>query len=244
MGWMHDSLAYMRENPVHRKFHHDRLTFSIWYAFAENFVLPYSHDEVVHGKGSLVGKMPGDSWQKFASLRLLYGYMWAHPGKKLLFMGGEFGQRREWTHDDALEWWVLQYPEHAGLQRWVGDLNRAYRQETALHQIDFDQAGFEWIDCHDADASVIAFVRRGRDGSAPLLVVCNFTPVPRPNYRVGVPRSGYWRELLNSDAAGYGGSGSGNLGGVASTPTPAHGRADSIVLTLPPLATLYLRCDV
>ncbi|MEP7275361.1 MAG: 1,4-alpha-glucan branching protein GlgB [Betaproteobacteria bacterium] len=240
MGWMHDTLDYLRESPVHRKHQQDRLTFSIWYAFAENFVLPLSHDEVVHGKGSLIGKMPGDTWQQFANLRLLFGYMWAHPGKKLLFMGCEFGQRREWTHDDALEWWVLRYGEHAGLQRWVADLNALYRHEPALHEVDFDTAGFEWIDCKDAEASVLSFLRRPRKGK-PVLVVCNFTPVPRPNYVVGVPEGGYWRELLNSDAVNYGGSGQGNLGGVEAAPVAAQGRFHSLSLTLPPLATIFLR---
>jgi 1,4-alpha-glucan branching enzyme len=239
MGWMHDTLDYMRQDPVFRKFHHDRLTFSIWYAFAENFVLPLSHDEVVHGKGSLVGKQPGDTWQQFAGLRAMYGYMWSHPGKKLLFMGGEFGQRREWNHDDSLEWWVLQFPEHSGLARWVGDLNRLYRAEPALHALDFDAAGFEWIDCHDAEASVASYVRKSRDGARPVLVVCNFTPVARPNYVLGVPRAGYWREALNSDATLYGGSGVGNFGGVEAAPLPAHGRAQSITITLPPLATVF-----
>jgi 1,4-alpha-glucan branching enzyme len=241
MGWMHDTLGYFAQDPIHRKYHHDRLTFSIWYAFAENFVLPLSHDEVVYGKGALIAKMPGDTWQQFANLRALYGYMWAHPGKKLLFMGGEFGQRREWAHEEALEWWVLQYPEHAGLQRWVADLNRLYRTEPALHQVDFDQAGFEWIDCHDAAESVIAFLRKPRGAAATVLVACNFTPMPRPNYVLGVPRPGYWREVLNSDAALYGGSGVGNLGGVESAPVAAHGRYHSVTLTLPPLSTVLLR---
>jgi len=240
MGWMHDTLDYMRQEPVYRKFHHDKLTFSIWYAFFENFVLPLSHDEVVYGKGSLIGKMPGDSWQQFANLRLLFGYMWAHPGKKLLFMGGEFGQRREWTHDGALEWWVLGQSEHAGVQRWVADLNALYRREPALHQVDFDTGGFEWVDCHDADASVLSFLRIPRKGP-PVLVVCNFTPVPRANYVVGVPEGGYWRELLNGDAVQYGGSGVGNYGGVDAAPVPAHGRFHSLSLTVPPLAALYFK---
>ncbi|MCZ7563481.1 MAG: 1,4-alpha-glucan branching protein GlgB [Burkholderiales bacterium] len=240
MGWMHDTLKYMREDPVFRKYHHDRLTFSIWYAFTENFVLPLSHDEVVHGKGSLAGKMPGDTWQQFAGLRALYGYMWSHPGKKLLFMGGEFGQRREWAHDGELEWWVLQYPEHAGLRSWIGDLNRVYRAERALHEVDFDQAGFEWIDCADAEASVISYLRRTRSGEA-IVVVCNFTPVPRPNYVLGVPAGGFWRELLNSDAPLYGGSGVGNYGGVEAAPVPAHGRMHSVTLTLPPLGVVFLK---
>ena len=241
MGWMHDTLKYMSQDPVHRKFHHDQLTFSIWYAFFENFVLPLSHDEVVHGKGALIGKMPGDSWQQFANLRLLYGYMWGHPGKKLLFMGGEFGQRREWAHEESLEWHVLQYPEHAGLQRWVTDLNRLYRSEPALHQLDFEQSGFEWVDCNDSEQSVLTFLRRPRDGGPPLLVACNFTPVPRVNYLIGVPCGGYWRELANSDATLYGGSGMGNFGGVEAAPVAAHGRAHSLTLTLPPLAVLMLK---
>lgn len=241
MGWMHDTLKYMSQDPVHRKFHHDQLTFSIWYAFFENFVLPLSHDEVVHGKGALIGKMPGDSWQQFANLRLLYGYMWGHPGKKLLFMGGEFGQRREWAHEESLEWHVLQYPEHAGLQRWVTDLNRLYRSEPALHQVDFEQSGFEWVDCNDSEQSVLTFLRRPRGGGPPLLIACNFTPVPRVNYIIGVPCGGYWRELANSDATLYGGSGMGNFGGVEAAPVAAHGRAHSLTLTLPPLAVLMLK---
>lgn len=241
MGWMHDTLKYMSQDPVHRKFHHDQLTFSIWYAFFENFVLPLSHDEVVHGKGALIGKMPGDSWQQFANLRLLYGYMWGHPGKKLLFMGGEFGQRREWAHEESLEWHVLQYPEHAGLQRWVTDLNRLYRSEPALHQVDFEQSGFEWVDCNDSEQSVLTFLRRPRGGGPPLLIACNFTPVPRVNYIIGVPCGGYWRELANSDATLYGGSGMGNFGGVEAAPVAAHGRAYSLTLTLPPLAVLMFK---
>jgi 1,4-alpha-glucan branching enzyme len=241
MGWMHDTLDYFAQDPIHRKYHHDRITFSIWYAFAENFALPLSHDEVVHGKGSLVGRMPGDTWQQFANLRALYGYMWAHPGKKLLFMGGEFGQRREWAHEEALEWWVLQYPEHAGLQRWVADLNRVYRVEPALYEVDFDQSGFEWIDCHDAQAGVISFLRKSRDGRGTILAVCNLTPVPRTNHVLGVPAAGYWKELLNSDATLYGGSGIGNYGGVESAPVPAHGRFHSLTLALPPLATLLFK---
>ena len=241
MGWMHDTLDYMRQEPIHRKHHHDRLTFSIWYAFFENFVLPLSHDEVVYGKGSLIGKMPGDSWQQFANLRLLFGYMWAHPGKKLLFMGGEFGQRREWTHEGGLEWWVSKLPEHAGVQRWVRDLNAVLRTEPALYQLDFDQAGFEWIDAGDKEASVLSFLRKPKSGAAPLLAVCNFTPVVRHNYSVGVPQGGLWRELLNSDAGAYGGSGVGNFGGVEAAPVPAHGRAHALTLTLPPLGCILLK---
>ena len=243
MGWMHDTLDYMRQDPIHRRHHHDRLTFSIWYAFFENFVLPLSHDEVVYGKGSLIGKMPGDSWQQFANLRLLFGYMWAHPGKKLLFMGGEFGQRREWTHESGLEWWVSTLAEHAGVQRWVRDLNGALRTEPALYQLDFDQAGFEWIDAGDAAASVLTFLRKPKSGVAPLVAVCNFTPIVRHNYSVGVPHGGLWRELLNSDAGVYGGSGIGNFGAVEAAPVPAQGRAHALTLTLPPLGCLLLKPD-
>jgi 1,4-alpha-glucan branching enzyme len=240
MGWMHDTLDYMRQEPIYRKFHHDRLLFSIWYAFAENFVLPLSHDEVVYGKASLIGKMPGDNWQRFANLRAMYGYMWGHPGKKLLFMGSEFAQWREWAHERQLDWALLQRPEHAGVRRWVADLNAVYRAEPALHEVDFDAAGFEWIDTHDADHSVIAFLRRAGDGS-PLLVVCNFTPVPRTNYLLGIPVAGYWRELLNSDAGMYGGSGMGNMGGVEAAPVAAHGRYHALALLLPPLSTMFFK---
>ncbi len=241
MGWMNDTIRYFQTDPVFRKYHHDALTFSIWYAFTENFVLPLSHDEVTHGKGSLLGKMHGDEWQQFANLRLLYGYMWGHPGKKLLFMGSEFAQRREWQHDESLEWHALEYPLHAGMQRWVRDLNRCYRDSPALHELDFSSAGFEWLDCHDAEASVIAFLRKPRSSGGEMLVVCNFTPVVRENYRLGVPHGGLWQERLNSDAREYGGSGQGNLGAVAAAPLTAHGRPYSLRLTLPPLAALYLQ---
>jgi 1,4-alpha-glucan branching enzyme len=241
LGWMHDTLRYFSQNPVFRRYHQDRLTFSIWYAFNENFVLPLSHDEVVHGKGSLIGRMPGDNWQQFANLRLLYGWMWGHPGKKLLFMGGEFGQRREWQHEESLEWHVLQYPDHAGVMQWVADLNRLYAAEPGLHELDFEVQGFEWIDCNDRDASVMSFLRKSRDGARTVLVVCNFTPLVRENYVLGVPHPGYWREVLNSDASGYGGSGIGNYGGVHSQPVSAHGRPHSLSLRLPPLAALFLR---
>jgi 1,4-alpha-glucan branching enzyme len=243
MGWMHDTLEYMKQDPINRKYHQGQLTFSLIYAFNENFVLPLSHDEVVYGKGSLIGKMPGDDWQKFANLRALYGYMWAHPGKKLLFMGGEFGQRREWTHDGELEWWVAQLPEHAGVQHLVRDLNRIYRSEPALHKIDFSADGFEWLDIGGADLSVIAFLRKAPGQGAPLVVVCNFTPVPRPNFLVGVPSRGVWREILNTDAREYGGSGWGNMGGVESAPVTTQGRLESISLNLPPLATIVLRWE-
>jgi 1,4-alpha-glucan branching enzyme len=242
MGWMHDTLEYMKQDPIHRKFHHGQLTFSLIYAFNENFVLPLSHDEVVYGKGSLIGKMPGDDWQQFANLRTLYGYMWAHPGKKLLFMGGEFGQRREWTHEGELEWWVAELPEHAGVKRLVSDLNRIYRSEPALHKIDFSPEGFEWLDLSHGDISIIAFLRKAPGAGAPLLVICNFTPVPRPNFLVGVPCRGVWYEILNTDAREYGGSGWGNLGSVESVPVSTQGRLESVNLNLPPLATIVLRC--
>jgi 1,4-alpha-glucan branching enzyme len=241
MGWMHDTLDYFAKNPVYRKYQHSSLTFRRIYAFAENFVLPLSHDEVVHGKASLLSKMPGDDWQKFANLRLLFGYMFAQPGKKLLFMGGEFGQWREWNHDASLDWHLLHSPPHQGVQRWVCDLNRAYRQHPALHWADCDPAGFEWVDCSDAEASVISLLRQGPPGTPPILAVCNFTPVPRTNYRTGVPEGGVWQELLNSDGRDYGGSGWGNLGALESAPIAAHGRPFSLMLTLPPLAMILLQ---
>ncbi|MEX1183013.1 MAG: 1,4-alpha-glucan branching protein GlgB [Gemmatimonadota bacterium] len=246
MGWMHDTLDYMEHDPVHRSYHHGRLTFRGVYAFTENFVLPLSHDEVVHGKGSLIGKMPGDDWQRFANLRLLFGYMFTQPGKKLVFMGGEIGQWREWNHDDQLDWYLLGNERHAGVQHWVRDLNRFYRAERAAHELDFDPAGFQWLDADDAWNSVLSYVRRGRpvdDGGADeeLLVICNFTPLVRRNYRVGVPTVGFWQELLNSDAKLYGGGGVGNLGGVESVPIPFHGRPHSLNLTLPPLGILVLK---
>jgi 1,4-alpha-glucan branching enzyme len=241
MGWMHDTLSYMSQDPYFRKYHHNKLTFRMLYAFHENFVLPLSHDEVVYGKGSLLGKMPGDEWQKFANLRLLFGYMYAQAAKKLLFMGGEIGQGREWAHDHSVEWDLLQYPLHGSLQRWVADLNRLYRAEPALYQRDLDPAGFEWIDCNDAESSVISLLRKGASTDDLFLVVCNFTPVPRPNYRLGAPRGGFWQELLNSDATLYGGSGWGNLGGVEAVPIPLHGRSHSITVALPPLAALFFK---
>jgi 1,4-alpha-glucan branching enzyme len=241
MGWMHDTLFYFSRDPIHRKYHHHQLTFSIWYAFHENFVLPLSHDEVVHGKGSLLAKMPGDDWQKFANLRALFGYMWTHPGKKLLFMGGEFGQWREWNHDQSLDWHLLEYAPHRGLQRYVQDLNRLLRSEPALYELDFEPAGFEWVDPNDWEQSVLSYLRKGRDPNELLLVVGNFTPVPRHHYRLGVPRAGRWREILNSDAELYGGSGLGNLGGVEAVPLPSHGRPYSLTLTLPPLAVIVFK---
>ena len=243
MGWMHDTLQYFSHDPIHRQFHHNQLTFRMLYGFTENFVLPLSHDEVVHGKGSLIGKMPGDEWQRFANLRLLFGYMFAQPGKKLLFMGDEFGQVREWTHDTSLEWHVLQYPLHRGVQSWVEQLNRVYRSESALHQLDSDPAGFEWVDCNDSATSVLSLLRKAKSPQETVLIVCNFTPVPRPSYRVGVPSGGFWRELLNSDAREYGGSGLGNLGGLLAEAQPAHGRPYSLNLVLPPLAAVFLKAE-
>ena len=241
MGWMHDTLEYMSQDPYFRKYQHYKLTFRVLYAFHENFVLPLSHDEVVYGKRSLLGKMPGDDWQKFANLRLLFGYMYAQAAKKLLFMGGEFGQRREWTHDSMVEWDLLQDGRHSGLQQWVTDLNRLYRQEPALHERDLDPAGFEWVDCTDAESSVVSLLRKGKSTDEAILIVCNFTPVPRTNYRIGASLGGFWKEVLNSDATQYGGSGWGNLGGLETVPIPLHGRAQSITLTLPPLAALFFK---
>ena len=241
MGWMHDTLYYFEREPVHRKFHHSNLTFRMLYAFGENFMLPLSHDEVVHGKGSLLGKMPGDDWQKFANLRLLYAWMYAQPGKKLLFMGGEFGQWREWDVETSLDWHLLEYPMHSGLRLWVGDLNRVMREEKALHELDFDPAGFQWIDVTDADQSVVSLIRRGRSPADVVVAAFNFTPVPRHNYQIGVPAPGHWREMLNGDAPMYGGSGMGNLGGVDAVPVAMHGHGHSVTLTLPPLAALFLK---
>ncbi|WP_295524091.1 1,4-alpha-glucan branching protein GlgB [uncultured Pseudacidovorax sp.] len=244
MGWMHDTLDYVHDDPVYRRYHHHRLTFSLVYAFTENFVLPLSHDEVVYGKGSLIGKMPGDEWQQFANLRAFFGYMWAHPGKKLLFMGGEFGQRREWTHEGELEWWVSDQWGHRGVQQFVRQLNRVLREEPALHQLDFDPAGFQWLEADDSDRSLYMFLRKPQGGGAPVLVICNMTPVPRPGLRVGVPVAGNWTELINSDAQEFDGSGWGNLGGVQTVPVPSHGQAQSLVLAVPPLSTLYLRAPL
>ena len=241
MGWMHDMLEYMSVDPIYRSYHHNRITFSMLYAFTENFILPFSHDEVVHGKGAMIGKMPGDEWQRFANLRLLYGYMFGHPGKKLLFMGNDFGQVAEWNHDTSIEWHVLQYPFHSGLRRWVSDLNTLYRGQTAMYEIDFDPSGFEWIDCNDVERSTVSFLRRGRRPGDLMVFACNFTPVTFENYRLGVPSGGYWKELLNSDATLYGGSGQGNLGGLEATPLPIHGRPFSLNMTLPPLAIVMLK---
>ena len=241
MGWMHDVLDYVRYDPVHRRFHHNQLTFGMLYAWSEHFVLPLSHDEVVHGKGSLLGKMPGDEWRRFANLRMLYGFMWAYPGRKLLFMGGEFGQSSEWNHDKSLDWHLLDAgPYHRGVQRLVADLNRLYRAEPALHQQDSEPAGFAWMDCADADQSVVAFCRFARDGGV-VLCVANFTPVPRPGYRVGVPRAGYWAEALNTDSAHYAGGNLGNGPGVHAEARPWHGQSHSVTLTIPPLGVLLFR---
>ena len=240
MGWMHDTLQYMQHDPIHRRYHHGELTFRGVYAFQENFVLPLSHDEVVHGKGSLLDKMPGDEWQKFANLRLLYAYMFATPGKKLLFMGGEFAQWSEWKHDQAIDLHLEQYDRHRGMRDLVGHLARSYRAIPALHQLDASHEGFEWLDANDSDNSVLSFVRKDRDGNT-IVCVFNFTPVVRTNYRIGVPFEGWWSELVNTDATEYGGSGQGNMGGVEATPVPAHGRPHSVNLTVPPLAALFLQ---
>jgi len=241
MGWMHDTLRYFSKDPIHRKFHHNDLTFRMMYAFTENFVLPLSHDEVVYGKGSLIGKMPGDDWRKFANLRLLFAHMYSQPGKKLLFMGGEIGQWREWNHDASIDWWLLDYLPHAALQRWVEDLNKAYRDIPALHELDTSAEGFEWIDCCDTENSIVSLIRKSRSNPEQTVAVAlNFTPIPRHNYMIGVPYGGTWREILNSDAPLYGGSGQGNMGGVDAAPIPLHGRRWSLNLTLPPLGAVFL----
>jgi 1,4-alpha-glucan branching enzyme len=238
---MHDILTYISKDPVHRRWEHQHLTFSMLYAFNENFVLPFSHDEVVHGKGSLLSKVPGDLWQKFATLRTLYVYMFLHPGKKLLFMGQELGEWREWSHDDSVAWHLSGEPLHAGLQRCLGDLNRLYAGQRALYELDFEPGGFSWIDCHDHESSVIALMRHARDRQDTVVAVFNWTPVARHEYRVGVPEPGYYRELLNSDAWYYGGSNVGNEGGLDTEPVPAHGHAQSLRLTLPPLAGIVFK---
>jgi 1,4-alpha-glucan branching enzyme len=241
MGWMHDTLKFMSLEPVHRKYHHNQLTFRGLYAFSENFVLPLSHDEVVYGKRSLLDKMPGDVWQKFANLRLLLGHMFTTPAKKLLFMGGDFGQWNEWNHDQSLDWHLLDWPLHRGIQKLVSDLNHLYQKEPALHELDCSPAGFEWVDCQDIEQTVLTFLRVDKKRDEHILVVCNFTPVVRHNYMVGVPQGGFWEELLNSDSTVYGGSGVGNYGGVESNPVPAHGRKYMLTLTLPPLAILIMK---
>jgi 1,4-alpha-glucan branching enzyme len=241
MGWMHDTLEYFANDPVYRKYHQNRLTFSLLYAFSENFMLPLSHDEVVYGKGSLINKMPGDQWQRFANLRLLTGYMFLHPGKKLLFMGGEIGQWAEWNHDASIDWHLEGQGLHQGLKRWVADMNALYRSEPALYEEDSSPEGFQWVDCNDLENSVVTFLRLSRGRKQQTLVLCNFTPVPRHSYRVGVPRRGFWKELCNSDAVDYGGSGQGNMGGVNSSPVGCHGFLNSISVTLPPLSVCLLR---
>jgi 1,4-alpha-glucan branching enzyme len=243
MGWMHDTLSYMSRDPIYRKYHHDKLTFRMLYAFHENFILPLSHDEVVHGKGSLLGKMPGDDWQKFANLRLLYGYMYAQPGKKLLFMGGEFGQWSEWHHEESLEWQLLKYDPHSGLQQWIQDLNGLYTNNPALYELDFEPAGFEWIDCNDSQQSVVSLVRKGLSAEDMMIVVCNFTPVTHFAYKLGAPRDGVWKEVLNSDSPYYGGSGQGNLGSIQAERVPRHARPYTLSLTLPPLSAVYLKWE-
>jgi 1,4-alpha-glucan branching enzyme len=240
MGWMHDTLEYFQQNPVHRRYHHHELTFSMIYAFTENFILPLSHDEVVHGKGSLLGKMPGDRWQQLANLRALYAFMWAHPGKKLLFMGGELAQPPEWNHNVSLEWNLLDFPDHAGVHRLVRDLNARYRGEPALYEVDFDPSGFRWLDANDAQRNIVAFMRVAADGKQSLICVCNLSPVPRERYRVGLPQDGRWRELLNTDSELYGGSNVGNLGGVDAESCPWQGQPFSAELTLPPLGVVWL----
>jgi 1,4-alpha-glucan branching enzyme len=238
MGWMHDILQYVSRNPVHRRWAHNELTFSMLYAYTENFVLPFSHDEVVHGKRSLIDKMPGDGWQKAATLRLLYGFMYGHPGKKLLFMGSEFGQWREWNYDAGLDWWLLDYDFHRGIARCVEDLNRLYREHPALYERDFAPSGFQWIDCSDNENSVVSILRRGARPEDHVVMVFNFTPVPRSAYTVGVPNAGRYREVLNTDATIYGGSGVGNAGGATPGANPAHGFDQSLSLLLPPLGCL------
>ena len=240
MGWMHDTLGYFARDSIHRRFHHHELTFSLVYAFSENFILPLSHDEVVHGKGSLLRKMPGDRWQQLANLRALYGYMWAHPGKKLLFMGGELAQEREWDHDGSLDWHLLEQRGHSGVQALVRDLNRIYRDEAALWEVDFEPAGFQWLEPNDADGNTLAFSRLSADAKRLVVCVCNLSPVVRERYRLGLPRGGRWVELLNTDSTYYGGSDVGNLGGVAAEERPWHGQERSAEIVLPPLATLWL----
>jgi 1,4-alpha-glucan branching enzyme len=241
MGWMHDTLLYITRDPIYRKYHQNDLTFRMVYAFTENFALPLSHDEVVYGKASLLSKMPGDDWQKFANLRLLFGYMYAQPGKKLLFMGGEFGQRREWSHEESLEWHLLRYPPHTGVRQWVADLNQFYRSQPALYQLDFEPAGFEWIDASDYKHSIFSFIRRGHTADDVVVVVCNFTPETHYKYDIGVPLPGIWQEVLNSDETKYGGSGQVNAIALPTSKKTVHGRPQAITLTIPPLATAFFK---
>ena len=244
MGWMNDTLKYMKRDPIHRKYHHTELTFRPMYAYTENFLLPLSHDEVVHMKGSLLSRMPGDDWRKLANLRLLLAYQCATPGKKLLFMGGEIAQWAEWDHDSSLQWHLLEFPAHAGVRSLAADLNRLYAAEPALHARDFEPSGFEWIDCHDWEYSTLSLARRGGAPEEVILVALNFTPVPRYGYRVGVPAPGFWREVVNTDSTAYGGSGVGNLGGLNAAEIPAHGRPWSLSLTLPPLAAVFFKNEI
>jgi 1,4-alpha-glucan branching enzyme len=241
MGWMHDMLDYFSKEPIYRKYQHGSITFSLLYAFTENFVLPISHDEVVHGKGSLLAKFPGDEWQRFANQRAFFAYMWTHPGKKLLFMGSDVGQPWEWSHDGAVSWNLLEYDYHKKLQDLVRELNRLYKSEPALYEVDFHHSGFEWVDFHDADGSVIAFIRRPEQGSTFVLVCCNFTPVPRKKYRFGVPESGFYEEILNTDSEQFGGSNMGNGGGLTADKVVQHGRPFSVEVALPPLAVVVFR---
>ncbi|MEP4197734.1 MAG: 1,4-alpha-glucan branching protein GlgB [Aliishimia sp.] len=241
MGWMNDTLRYMGEDPINRKYHHDKATFGLHYAFSENFILPLSHDEVVHGKGSLLARMPGDDWQRFANLRAYFGFMWGHPGKKLMFMGCEFAQADEWNNESSLDWHLLDHAPHAGMQSWVRDLNQLYQNTPALHQLDSKAEGFRWVDGGNTADSILSWVRFGEEGTSPVLVVTNFTPVPRPGFRLGVPATGHWDEVLNSDAALYGGSNTGTAGGAASQDIAAHGFDASIEITVPPLATVFFR---
>jgi 1,4-alpha-glucan branching enzyme len=241
MGWMHDTLLYMSHEPIHRSYHHNKLTFRMLYAFHENYILPLSHDEVVHGKGSLLGKMPGDEWQKFANLRLLYGYMYSQPAKKLLFMGAEIGQWQEWNHSHSLDWHLLGNRFNSGLQRWLEDLNQFYRKNPAMHEKDFSHEGFEWIDCNDVHQSTLSLIRHGNTPGDDIIVVCNFTPVPRHNFRIGVAREGVWKECLNSDSWDYGGSNQGNMGFLEATPLPSHGHYFSLNLVLPPLGVVFFK---
>ena len=241
MGWMNHTIKYMLRDPIHRKFHQNDITFSLIYAFTENFVLPFSHDEVVHGKGAMLAQMPGDPWQKFANLRLLYAYQWSHPGKKLMFMGGEFGQWNEWNYDAELQWDLLNWNTHRGLQNLVADLNSLYKREAALYHHDFEGHGFEWIDCQSGGDSMLAYLRKSKDGKENILVVANFTPVVRRNYRIGVPAAGWYQEIFNSDAEYYGGSNVGNFPGMMADPVGHHGRPASLNLTLPPLAVTMFK---
>ena len=241
MGWMNDTLRYIRHEAIHRKYHHDELTFSLIYAFTENFILPFSHDEVVHGKGSMLDQMPGDLWQRFANLRLLYGYMWSHPGKKLTFMGSEFGQWNEWNCNTSLQWDLLEWESHQGMQNYVAHLNSIYASEAALHEVDFDPSGFEWVDCHDHEASTLVFIRKAKDPKDFLLVCSNFTPVPRHGYKIGVPEACWYEEISNSDSSYFGGGNVGNDGGILAVMSESHGRPASMEITLPPLGTVIFK---